>query len=157
MLNGRLYNNMLRQEMYVKTYVPSATLLALFTTPVTLVAAQAGIFYLPKQVHFFKEAGTAYTLNGSTAIGVYHSTVAGLAVGTVNPAGFMDQVTALTAFANGPNALTVPFGSFTGAQITAAINAPLVLANAVANLTVGTGGLFVTVLYEQWPAQVAFS
>ena len=157
MLSGRLYNNLLRQELYVKLYVPSSQLLTLFTTAVTLVTGQSGIFYIPRAVHFSKEAGTAYTLNASTAIGVYHTNVAGLAVGTVNPVGFMDQAGALSAFAEAPNALTVPFGSFTAAQITSANGASLVIANAVANMTVGTGGLFVTCIYEQWPMVVAFS
>jgi hypothetical protein len=157
MLSGKLYNNMIRQELYAKVFIPSSQLLTLFTTPITLVLGQVGIFYIPKEVHFFKEAGTAYTLNASSAIGLYHTSVAGTAIGTVNPVGFMDQAGALSAFCNAPAALTVPFGSFTAAQITAANNAPLVIANAVANMTVGTGGLFVSVLYEQWPMVVAFN
>ena len=157
MLSGKLFNNMIRQSLYAKLYVTNAQLLSLFTTAITIVTGQAGLFYIPKSVHISKEAGTAYTLNGSGAIGLYHGTVAGTAVGTVNPTGFMDQAGALTAFANGPNALTSPFGSFTAAQITAGNGAALVIANAVANLTVGIGGIFVTVLYEQWPMVVAFN
>jgi hypothetical protein len=148
---------MLRQEFYVKTYIPSSQILTLFTTPVTLVAAQGGIFYLPKSLHVSKEAGTAYTLNGALAIGVYHTSLAGTAIATKDPSGFMDQTGVLTFFTNAPNTLGTPFGSFTTAQVTNAIGAPLVFANSVANLTVGTGGIFVTVLYEQWPAIIAFS
>jgi hypothetical protein len=157
MLSGKVYNNMIRQQLYVKLYVTPAQLLSLFTTAITLVPGQPNLFYLPRSVHISKEAGTAYTLNGSTAIGLYHGTVAGLAVGTVNPAGFMDQTGALTAFAIGPTALTAPFGSLTAAQITSANGAALVIANAVANLTVGTGGIFVTCLYEQWPMVLGFN
>lgn len=157
MISGKLYNNMIRQQFYAKLYVTSTQLLNLFTTAQTLVAGQSGLFYIPRSIHISKEAGTAYTLNGSGAIGLYHATVAGLAVGTVNPTGFMDQTTAITAFANGPNALTSPYGSFTAAQITSANGAALVIANATANLTVGTGGIFVTCLYEQWPMTIGFN
>lgn len=148
---------MIRQELYAKVFIPSSSLLTLFTTAVTVVAGQSGIFYIPKRVHLQKEAGTAYTLNASTAIGLFHGTLAGLAIATVPTAGFMDQTGQLTVFSNAPATTTVPFGSLTPAQVTAANGAALVVANNVANMTLGTGGLLVTVLYEQWPMTVAFS
>lgn len=144
-------------RQFSRLVVSSTQLLSLFSTAVTLVPGVSGYFYIPRFVHLVKDAGTAYTLNGSTAIGIYHGSVAGLAVATVNPVGFMDQTGQLTAFASGPNALTVPYGSFTAAQITAANGAALVIANAVANLTVGTGNLTVLCVYEVWPMTFAFN
>lgn len=159
MISGKNYNwnSELRQNFYVKRRVTNAELLALFTTAVTIVPAQPGFFMIPNAVHFVREAGTAYTLNASTAIGIYGSTVAGQALATVNPAGLMDQAAQTVAFANAPNALTSALGSFTGAQITALINAPLVIANAVANLTVGTGDLVVSLFYTQYPTIIGFN
>lgn len=152
MLSGKPYNNMLRQSLYVKIYIPSSQVLFLFTSAVVLVPAQSGIFYIVKTTHILKEAGTAYTLNGATLIGAFHGSSTGLSVGTVLAGGFMDQTGVLTNF--NPSG---GFGSFSAAQITAATNAPVVVGNNIANLTGGTGGIFVTCIYEQWSTSIAFN
>lgn len=155
MLSGKLYNNMIRQELYFKTYITPAQMLTLFSAPVTLVQGQSGIFYVPKATHFRKEAGTAYTLNGSTNLKAQWSN--GTAFSQAANAGFLDQTGALTVFAQAASSAASYYSMFSASLLTAINGASLQLTTETADLTVGTGGLFLTILYEQWPMFINFN
>lgn len=155
MISGKLYNNMIRQEFYTKLYITSAQMLALFSTPVNIITGQSGFFFLPKSVLWIKEAGTAYTLNGSTNLKMQWSN--GTACAQATNAGFLDQTGQLTAFTQAASSAASYYSLFSASLMTAINGVAIQLTTETANLTVGTGGLFVTILYEQWPMSVAFN
>lgn len=156
MISGKVYQfqSELKQNFYLKRFLSSAELLTLFTTPITIVPGTPGSFYIPKSVHFVKEAGTAYTLNASTRLLVRVNVTT---VGFATNAGFMDQTGQLTAFSQSSGDFVSYFVGFGTALITGFNGAAISITNDTANFTLGTGGLFVTVFYEQYPMVIGFN
>lgn len=155
MLSGKVYNNFIRQQLYIKIYFTPTQLRSLFTAPVTILPGQAGIVYMARSVHWMKEAGTAYTLNGNATLRIDWSN--GGATAQVASAGFMDQVGQLTAFSQGVSTFAT-FNTTISAPLMTAYNGSVLRLGAdTADYTGGSGGLFVTLLYEQWPMVIPYS
>jgi len=155
MLSGKLYNQMIRQSLYTKVYITSAQILALFSTPINIILGQSGMFYIPEIVHWVKEAGTAYTLNGSTNLKLQWAN--GTACGQAANAGFMDQTGQLTAFTQAASSAASYYSVFSASLLTAINGANIQLTTETANLTLGTGGLILTILYRQYPMVIPFN
>lgn len=131
----------------VDVTVTSAQLLALFATPITLVAAPGANFALIlDSAVLHKPAGTAY---GGIAAGedlsIKYTNAAGAAVGGCEATGFLDQTTAQTRFLRGYNAASGV------SDITPVANAPLVLHMLTGEITTGDSNLLVRVYYRVVP------
>jgi hypothetical protein len=128
--------------------ISSAQLLAMFATPVEIVPAPgAGLALVCDGIAIHKPAGVAY---GGIAAGedltVKYTNQAGLEVAEVETTGFLDQATAQTRYA----------GTFRAASlissITPVVNAALVLALLVGEITTGDSPLHVRTFYRIVPA-----
>lgn len=130
--DGSSYGNRVFQQ------VTSAQVLALFTTPVELIAApSAGYAHVVSRIIIHKPAGTAYSVGTATSIVAKYTNAAGaVASGIITPAGFADQAT-LQVRVSGP------------VSDTAAVDAAaVVLHQLVANMTLGTSALNVQVDFD---------
>jgi hypothetical protein len=130
-----------------RTVVISSTqLLALFTTPQIIVpapkAGQANVF-LGALIH--KPAGTAYNLTTATGLSVKYTNAAGLEVSQAALTGFLDQTTVQSRWLK-------PHTAASGANTTLIVAAAALVLNVLtAEITTGTGGLRVKVLYTVMP------
>lgn len=128
--------------------VTVAQILALFTTPVTLVAARPNYVNKFEGAYIVKPAGTAYTVGTATDISIKYTNAAGLAVGAIAPAGFADsaaeQKRVIEAYRTASGSSAVAAGT----------NAPLVLSQATANMTAGNSPFKIRVYYRQLPANL---
>lgn len=123
----------LRRELVT---VSSAELLALFTTPKTIVAAPGTSFAVfPVRAKIFKPAGTAYA--SVQDLSFKYTGAAGAEVLKITGAGFLDQATAQVRFGL-PN--------FTVAM-TPVANAVMTLHSLTGNPTTGTSVLQVEFFY----------
>lgn len=130
-------------ETYKDVVVTSAQILALFTTPVAILAApRAGYVHLVRDAAFHKPAGTAYTIGSAGAISLRYTDASGLEIAQIAATGFMDQSTAQTRYAKTYNAAS---GASSVAVVTAAA---VVIHQATANMTAGTSPLRVRVWYR---------
>lgn len=125
------------------TFVVNETRLkSLFSTPLLVLSGRAGLLIQPIWMHFRRLAGTAYTLNGSAAIGFYYGATA---VTTINNTplltGTTEVASVLYYFAS--TISTTLFATGTGTNLT--------FANDVADLTLGTGNLEVTLVFDLVP------
>jgi hypothetical protein len=119
---------------HADTLLSSAQLLALFTTPVTLVAAPATGYYLEfvKAVLYYQHV-VAYTITGGQDFIVSYTNGAGTQLGQVAISGFIDQSTDQLRQMN-------PYRAASGASgVTPTEAAPLVISFLTGNPTVGTG------------------
>ena len=115
----------------------SAQLLAIFTTPVTIVPALgAGIVAVPVVATFnYHNGGTAYTDGGGLLLVAWPGAQSGVSVTT---AGFWDQTQ--STFADGSaNRAAIP--------IATVANQAIVARQSVANPTLGNGTVAITVSY----------
>lgn len=151
---ARVANDLGMSLNYASVLCSVADVLALFSSPKTIVPNKPGFWILPTWAWFEKSAGTPYTIGTATKLGLYLSTQIYLSAFTFP--GFMDQANAITRFSRGPGTNTTELiaqdildspGSAPGA----APNTPLQVSNSVANLTAGTCTLRVTCFYRLIP------
>jgi hypothetical protein len=130
----------------IVTRVTSAQVLALFATPITILAAQgAGIAIIPTRVAIYKPAGTAY---GGIAVGEdlvlkYTNAAGAQCSGVIETTGFLDQATAQTRVAFGPGATGATAGDYAPVA-----NAAVVLHLLTAEIITGTSDLYVQLWYD---------
>jgi hypothetical protein len=126
--------------------ITSAQLLAMFTTPQTIVPApRAGWANVLIGCMVHKPAGTAYNLTTATGLSIKYTDASGLEVSQSALTGFLDQVTVQSRWMKAHAAAS-------GANTTAVVAAaPLVMQILTANITTGTGGLRVRPFYVQVP------
>lgn len=123
--------------------ITSPQLLALFTTPITIVAAQGAntVIQIAETVIQYVYNSVVYTINGSTNLTLNYTNAAGAAISTtLATTGLIDQAS---------NQVRILKNSTT--NVTPVANSPVVLSLATANPTLGNGTLVVTVLYRVVP------
>lgn len=147
---GKSWNspNLVANRRYSKTVIPPTIINTLFSTPLSIVPASPGYFYIPRFIHFQKDSGAAFTLNASTRFEVK---VGGVVCGYVDLVGFLDQTTQLTAYCDSPGSNISRYTAFTAANITAFTNVPITLSGTVANTSGGSGNLSIAVIFDNWP------
>ncbi len=126
--------------------VTSAQVLALFATPIAVVAAPgAGLALVPVRVAIHKPAGTAYAgIAAGEDLVLKYTNAAGAQVSSVIEAtGFLDQATAQTRFAWAPAS-----AGATAGDITPVANAAVVLHMLTGEVITGTSSLHVRVWYD---------
>ena len=137
-------------ENMTTTVITSTQLLALFTTPITIVpAAPTGFANVLLGLVYTKAAGTAYgSLHNCI---VSYTNAAGAEAGPrLTAVGFFDQTTVQSRYVFGCA------GGAVGAtgDITPVAAAPIVLSSLTGNLTTGTGSLTVCAQYLTIPIPV---
>jgi hypothetical protein len=128
--------------------ITNAQLLALFTTPITIVPApgvgKALVFEGAALWYVYGSA--AFTVGSASYFAIKPTNASGTAWGGVAPTGFVDQTSSQVRFMRPYNAASGESG------VTPVDNAPLVLHQLTANLTGGTGGVLrIRVLYRVIP------
>lgn len=134
----------------VCVFVTSAQLLALFTTPITIVPAPgAGRFTMVRKWMAYKPAGTAYAGIALTEdLVLKYTNAAGAQVASpIEATGFLDQATAQTAWASTKGSAD----NATPASALAAANAAVVAHMLVGDITTGDTGVFIKVWYDEYP------
>ena len=135
---------------YITTRVPTASVLALFATPFTILAAQgAGLAIIPTRWAIHKPAGTAYGTIGATDDMVlkYTNAAGAQCSAIIESTGFLDQATAQTryGFVRGSADNLAP------SDVTPVANAAVVLHMLVSEVTTGTSDLYVRMWYDILP------
>jgi len=139
----------------LRTYRATVTLTdtqvkAMFSSPTTIVTAVSGYYIVPVWAWFEKSAGTAYTIGTATKLGLYLGSQIFISAWTMP--GFMDSASAISRFSRGPGTnLTELIGQAMFASVDGVDGVALKVQNSVADLTVGTATLKVTVLYHLVP------
>jgi hypothetical protein len=136
---------------YVDVTITSAELLALFTTPKTIVAAPgANLALIFDQIIAYKPAGTAYDgIAAGEDLSISYTNAAGLAVAGIETTGFLDQATAQLRHASAYRAATGISSS------TPVANSPLVMHLLTGNIATGNSDLKLRVYYRVVPAVLA--
>ncbi len=140
-LGSRLATSNFAVEIcYERVVVSSAEILALFTTPKTLVAAPGPgrLLNLLGAMIYLDATATAYAgVDAADDLTIRYTNAAGAAASnTLEATGFIDQTT--------DQIRTIkPIAT----DITPVANAPLVLHLSNSNITTGTGVLYVDILY----------
>jgi hypothetical protein len=127
--------------------VTTAQLLALFATPVALVAAPgAGRALIFEGAIAYKPAGTAYAgVAAGEDLSVKYTDAAGAAVGGAEATGFLDQATAQTRYIRAT-------GTASGvSDITPVANAALVLHMLTGEVITGDSDLTLRIFYRDIP------
>lgn len=139
------------EPKYVDVTITSAELLALFTTPKTILAAPgAGFANVIESIIAHKPAGTAYAGVATTEdLEIRYTNAAGLLVAQIETTGFLDQATAQTRYAPAYNAASGI------SSITPVENAAIVADLAVGNITTGNSDLKLRIFYRTIPTVLA--
>lgn len=154
MIVGKVVDSNLLFPLYVsKIYVTTTQILALFATAVQIVPAAPGFIHVVEKVVWNRELGTAYTLNGATKLKITYLNAAGTAIAHTFDATLLSDPGPFSVISNGPSSLSTQFASATFSST--ALNQPLVVGMDTAQVTVGTGGVFVTCFYRSF--QTPFS
>jgi hypothetical protein len=138
------YQEMVGASVYAQ--VPSASVLTLFATPVTILpAAPVGFAYAPVRASIHKPAGTAYAAiaAGSDLVFKYTNAAGQQVTSVIEATGFLDQATAQTRFVGMPGSTGA-----TAADMTPVDAAPVVLHLLTQNPTTGTSALHVRLWYD---------
>lgn len=128
------------------TRIPAASVLALFSTPYTVMpAAPAGHAWILHRVAVHKPAGTAYAgIAAGEDLVIKYTNASGAQVSSViETTGFLDQATAQTRYAHAPAT-----SGATPGDITPVAGAPLVAHLLVGEITTGTSDLYVEVIAD---------
>ena len=131
---------------YKYATITSAQLLALFATPITVLAAPgAGLAYAIRRVVIHKPAGTAYAgiAAGEDLVLKYTDASGAQISSAIETTGFLDSASATTAIA-GPPAGT---GSTAGSHLLVA-DAAVVLHLLTAEIITGTSALHLHIYYD---------
>jgi hypothetical protein len=120
--------------------ITSAELLALNATPISILAAPGtGLVTVPRSLHLYKQAGTAYAgIAAGEDFTIKQTDASGAVLMTVEMTGFLDSTAVQRAFGVGA----------TGTIVT---NAALVAHMATGEVTTGTGALFGWLEYDVYP------
>ena len=130
--------------------ITSAQILALFSTPITLLAAPgAGRAWIPTRIVMTKEAGTAYTVGTATDLLVYYTGLTGENIMIQHDTDFMDQTTEESRVLYGCSHSTA------GADINVVANTAVLIRSGTANMTGGTGNLIVKIWADQIDMPIA--
>lgn len=132
---------------FVDITITTAQLLALFTTPISIVAAPAaGYANVLESVVAYKAAGTAYDgVAAGEDISISYTDASGLAVAGIETTGFLDQATAQTRYAGAYRAASGI------SSITPVAAAALVIHMLTGNIATGTSDLKLRVYYRTVP------
>lgn len=131
---------------YADKIITSAQVLALFATPITVLAAPgAGLAYVPLRMQVYKPAGTAYAgvAAGEDLVLKYTNAAGAQCSGVIETTGFLDQATAQTRVVGMQGAVTT-----TASDITPVDNAAVVLHLLTGEIITGTSDLVVRVWYD---------
>ena len=127
------------------------------TSVITVVPAVPGMMIHAYLAHWYREAGTAYTLNGATGICLRLVDSSGSIAVHAFDASILSATADTTYIGNGPS------GSVGTTQLATAhplgsthINQPLVAHIPGGQPTLGTGGVYVTVFYHLFPMSNSF-
>lgn len=126
--------------------ITSAQVLALFATPISVVAAQgAGLAIVPVRVAIYKPAGTAYAgiAVGEDLVLKYTNAAGAQCSAAIEATGFLDQATAQTRYAGMPGSTGATAG-----DVNPVANAAVVLHMLTGEVTTGTSALHVRVWYD---------
>lgn len=129
--------------------VTSAQLLALFATPISIVAAPgAGLVNILKFAMIYKPAGTAYAgiAAGEDLVFKFTGASGAQVSGAIETTGFLDQTTAQTRYVHPPASTTTTAG-----DVVATANAAIVLHLLTAEITTGDSPLHIFGYYDQLP------
>lgn len=135
--------------MYCHKTITSAQVLALFGTPITVLAAQgAGIAIVPTRVAVYKPAGTAYSgiATGEDLVLKYTNASGAQCCGVIETTGFLDQTTAQTRVSHPPGSMTTVAGDYAPVA-----NAAVVMHLLVGEITTGDSPLYVRMWYDLIP------
>ena len=132
---------------YADVTITSAELLALFTTPKTVLAAPgAGYANVVEGIIWSKAAGTAYAgIAAGEDLSVSYTNAAGLAVAGCETTDFLDQTTAQARWSDAYNAASGI------SSITPVENAAIVAHLLVGNIITGTSDLKMRLIYRTIP------
>lgn len=132
---------------YADVTITSAQLLALFTTPISVLAAPgAGFANVLEAVIATKAAGTAYAgIASNEELAISYTNAAGLKVMEIEPTGFLDQTTAQMRYASSYKAASAT------ASITPVENAAMVIHMLTGNITTGDSDLKLRLIYRTIP------
>jgi hypothetical protein len=131
---------------YVDKIITSAQVLALFATPITVMAAPgAGLAIIPLRMQLYKPAGTAYAgiAAGEDLVLKYTNAAGAQCSGVVETTGFMDQATAQTRMVGMPGSTGATAGDYAPVA-----NAAVVLHLLTGEIITGTSDLIVRVWYD---------
>lgn len=148
---GRAFGNDInvRRGALKRTTISSAQLLALFTTPITIIPAPiTGYFNVLNRIVVHKPAGTAYAgiAAGEDLVAAYTDASGAQCSSVIETTGFLDQTTVQTRTAGPPGSTTTTVGDV--GALTAAV---IVLKLLSGEITTGTGGLVVWAFYDRLP------
>ncbi len=131
---------------YVTKTVTSAQVLALFATPISVIAAPgAGIAIIPSRVAIYKPAGTAYAgvAAGEDLVLKYTNAAGAQCSSVIEATGFLDQATAQTRIAHAPGSMTTVAGDYAPVA-----NAAVVLHLLTGEIITGDSPIYVRVWYD---------
>lgn len=140
--NRRSLNRRIRK--YAKINLTNAQLLALHTTPVTLVAAMPNFVHLLEDYYITVPAQTTgATIGSATNLQVFYTNSSGVQVSqNLTVTGLFDQTSLVQGHAGAANSYLPT------------VNAPLVIYLAGANVTAMTGTASLRVYFRTVPAQL---
>lgn len=123
----------------------NAQVLALNTTPITVIAAQgAGISVVPTRAIVRTDAGTAYTVGGTSDLTFRYTNGSGQQLlGQIETTGFLDQTTTQAR-----SVIGVSSTSTTAGDVTPLANAPVVAFINAANVSGGTSPIYIKIFYD---------
>ena len=131
------------QVQVANLHITTAQLLALYSTPITIIAAPGSNKFLAiLDITMYHGAGTAYAgIATGEDIAVAYTNQSGPVIGTVEATGFLDQTTAQTRFLQPGDVRTALDGVPTA-------NAPVIVGLLTGEITTGDFDLYVSVTYK---------